>query len=137
VTEIVVDASVTLSWCFPDEQTPMALEVLDRLKAGDSVVVPEFWSLEILNSLLIGERRGRISADQTKEFIENLLQLQPHLDHTTLQQVTGPVQRLCRDHQLTPYDTLYLELAMRRQCPLASLDQAQLGAAKALGIECL
>ena len=32
---IVVDASVTLSWCFPDEQTPLSLRVLDRLNAGE------------------------------------------------------------------------------------------------------
>jgi hypothetical protein len=41
--EIVVDASVTLSWCFPDEQTSLSLKVLDRLHAGDAVLVPAFW----------------------------------------------------------------------------------------------
>ena len=35
MTRVVIDASVTLSWCFPDEQTPMSLHVLDRLKAGE------------------------------------------------------------------------------------------------------
>ena len=59
---LVVDASVALSWCFPDEQTPLSLRVLDRLNAGESAVVPWFWSVEILNALLIGEKRGRISA---------------------------------------------------------------------------
>jgi hypothetical protein len=34
--DIVVDASVTLSWCFPDEQTALSLAVLDRLNAGDT-----------------------------------------------------------------------------------------------------
>ncbi len=52
---IVVDASVTLSWCFPDEQTSLSLKVLDRLKAGEQVVVPAFWSVEVLNSLFVGE----------------------------------------------------------------------------------
>jgi hypothetical protein len=42
VTSIVIDASVTLSWCFPDEQTPMSLNVLDRLKAGEEALVPSF-----------------------------------------------------------------------------------------------
>ena len=49
---IVVDASVTLSWCFPDEQTPLSLQVLDRLKAGEQALAPAFWPLEVLNSLL-------------------------------------------------------------------------------------
>ena len=49
--EIVVDTSVTLSWCFPDEQTPLSLKVLDRLNAGDAALVPAFWSAEVLNIL--------------------------------------------------------------------------------------
>ena len=57
---IVVDASVTLSWCFPDEQTPLSLQVLDRLNAGEEALVPAFWSVEVLNSLLVGEKRGPV-----------------------------------------------------------------------------
>jgi predicted nucleic acid-binding protein len=63
VSLIVLDASVTLSWCFPDEQSPTAIGVLDLLKAGDQALVPAFWCSEVLNSLLVGERKGRISAD--------------------------------------------------------------------------
>jgi predicted nucleic acid-binding protein len=68
---IVVDASVTLSWCFPDEQTPLSLRVLDRLNAGEEALVPAFWSVEVLNSLLVGEKRGRISAEQTRAFLSD------------------------------------------------------------------
>ena len=63
---IVIDASVTLSWCFPDEQTPLSLSVLDRLKAGEQALAPAFWSVEVLNVLLLGERKGRITAAQTR-----------------------------------------------------------------------
>lgn len=137
MNEIVVDASITLSWCFPDEQTPLSLAVLDRLKAGDAAIVPAFWSVEILNSLLVGERRGRISAEQTQAFLRSLQALRPTLDNATLDRVTGPVQKLCRDHGLAPYDALYVDLAMRKKCPLATLDQPQRNAAVALGIQCL
>ena len=131
---IVVDASVTLSWCFPDEQTSLSVRILDRLKAGETAHVPAFWSLEVLNSLLVGERKGRISPEQTQVFLRDLTVLCPTFDHVTLEEVTGTVQRLCRDHRLTPYDALYIELAMRMRCPLATLDRLQLNAASALGI---
>lgn len=134
---IVVDASIALSWCFPDEQTPLSLEVLDRLNVGEPALVPIFWSLEILNSLLVGERRGRISGDQTEAFLGSLRALRPTFDPVSLDQIFGPVQAICRDHRLTPYDALYVELAMRVQCPLATLDHAQKDAARALGVECL
>jgi predicted nucleic acid-binding protein len=59
------------------------------------------------------------------------------MDHASLEQVAGPVQIICRDHRLTPYDALYVELAMRSSFPLATLDQPQRDAARALGVLCL
>jgi len=136
VNGIVVDASITLSWCFPDEQTPLSIGVLDRLKAGEQVLVPAFWSVEVLNSLLIGEKRGRISRSQTQAFLEDLRALRPTVDRISLEHVWGTVQKICRAHGLTPYDALYVELAMRSQCPLATLDQSQKNAANALNVSC-
>jgi len=92
VTGMVIDASVTLSWCFPDEQTPMSSNVLDRLKSGERALVPAFWPLEVLNTLLVGERRGRITAEQTRAFLDTLRVLGPALDYTSLGQIAGPVQ---------------------------------------------
>jgi predicted nucleic acid-binding protein len=134
---IVVDASVTLSWCFPDEQAPLSLTVLDRLKAGETAIVPVFWSLEILNSLLVAEKRGRISVAQTQSFLGDLQALGPIFDYPSAAEVYGSIQKICREHLLTPYDALYIELALRRKSPLATLDEPQLKAAKALNIECL
>ena len=92
---IVLDASITLSWCFPDEQTPLSLKVLDRLNAGEDAVVPAFWLLEVLNPLLVGEKRGRIPAEQTHSFLSDLEALQPIIDDVSMDQVFGLVQILC------------------------------------------
>ena len=134
---IVLDASVTLSWCFPDEQTPSALGVLDLLKAGDQALVPAFWCSEVLNSLLVGEKRGRISADQTRAFLEDLRALRLTLDNVSLEHVIHDIQALCRNHGLVPYDALYVELAMRSGSPLATLDKNQRDAALAVGVACI
>ncbi len=132
-----MDAYVTLSWCFPDEQTPAAMGVLDLLKAGDQALVPAFWCTEVLNSLLVGERKGRISADQTRAFLEDLRALRPALDDVSLGQVIHEIQALCRQHGLASYDALYVELAMRSGSPLATLDKNQRDAALAVGVICL
>jgi len=137
VSWIVLDASITLSWCFPDEQTPSALGVLDLLKAGDQALVPAFWCSEILNSLLVGERKGRISADQTRAFLADLRALRPTLDDASLERVFQDTQALCRQHGLASYDALYVELAMRSGSPLATLDKNQRDAALAVGVSCL
>ncbi len=137
MSQVVLDASITLSWCFPEEKTPLSLRVLERLKAGDEALVPFFWSLEVLNTLLIGERRGRISAEQTLAFLAHLEALQPTFDHASFEEVNGPIQEICRDHAITPYDAVYLELAMRADCPLATQDQAQKAVAAVLKVRCL
>jgi predicted nucleic acid-binding protein len=137
LNSVVVDASVTLSWCFPDEQTASSMSVLDQLQSGGQAVVPAFWAVEVLNSLLAGERKGRIAPEQTAAFLNALKGLNPALDYVTLEQVAGPVQIICRDYRLTPYDALYIELAQRSGCPLATLDQAQRDVATSLGVHCL
>ena len=134
---IVLDASVTLSWCFPDEQTPAAMRVLDLLKAGDQALVPAFWCSEVLNSLLVAERKGRISAEQTRAFLGDLAALRPTLDDSPLERVFQDIQALCRQHSLASYDALYVELAMRSGSPLATLDKNQRDAAVAVGVTCL
>ncbi len=121
----------------PNEQTPLSLNVLERLKAGEQALVPSFWSPEVLNSLLVSERRGRISAKQTLAFLEDLSALNPSFDYASLEQVNGPVQKVCRDYGLTPYDALYGELAMRVKCPLATQDESRKNAASILKVECL
>lgn len=58
---LVIDASVTLGWYFPDETNPTA-EAVRRRFATDSAVAPGLWWYEIRNALIAGERRGRIDA---------------------------------------------------------------------------
>ena len=134
---IILDASVTLSWCFPDEQTPSAMGVLDLLKAGDQALVPAFWCSEVLNSLLVAERKGRISANHTRAFLEDLRALRPTLDDASLERVFQDNYALCRRYGLAAYDALYVELAIRSKSPLATLDQNQRDAALAAGVTCL
>ena len=57
---LVVDCSVTMSWCFRDEATRYTEDVFDRLR-GEPAVVPAIWPLEVANTLLVAERRGRIT----------------------------------------------------------------------------
>jgi len=65
----VVDASMTLSWCFADEATPYSRAVLAALQ-NTYAVVPALWPFEIASALAIAERRKRISQDQIAEFLK-------------------------------------------------------------------
>ncbi len=75
----MVDASVTMAWCFADEATPGAESVLDRFNE-DEAVVPAIWPLEIANLLLVAERRQRLTEAQAVRFSDLLQQLPIHVD---------------------------------------------------------
>jgi predicted nucleic acid-binding protein len=57
VRRFVLDASIVLTWCFPDEQTQKAEKISERVVLGDTPAVPAFWRHEVLNALLMGEKR--------------------------------------------------------------------------------
>ena len=65
---VVVDASVALAWCFPDEASEYADGVLVALK-GQAIVVPAVWGLEIANAMLASERRKRLRQPEILRFV--------------------------------------------------------------------
>lgn len=129
----VLDASVTASWAFQDEGHAQAEAALARLR-GDEAVVPSLWWLEVRNTLIVNERRGRISETATAAFLDDLGRLAILLDRTPDESRT---LALARQHRLTVYDAAYLELAQRKGLTLATLDTALSHAAAAIGVALL
>lgn len=130
---LVVDASITLSWCFRDEQSEQAARVL-RLLAADTAVVPGIWLLEVANGLLAAERRGRLSAADVAHVHGLLSDLPVTVGDLTLDEALGSVLDLARTQGLSAYDAAYLELAMREGLPLATRDDELRSAAVRLGV---
>ncbi len=129
----VLDASVTASWAFKDEGHPDAAEALARLRSA-AARVPSLWWFEVRNTLVVNERRGRISEAETAVFLSDLGRLAITLDRAPDEART---LSLARQHRLTVYDAAYLELAGREGLPLATLDTALRQAATAVGISLL
>lgn len=118
----VVDASAALSWCFEDEANSWSDALLDRLRQGDQIVVPAHWPAEILNGLLVASRRKRIKADQRALLWEQILGLPIEVEPPLTFSFGGVAIVLSEKHGLTVYDAAYLELALRRNLPLGTLD---------------
>ena len=136
MTDLVLDASVALTWCFKNEATAAADRVLGRL-AAEAASVPAIWHLEIANVLALSERRGRITPADTAEFIALLETLEIVIDEGTPSRALGRVLDLARAERLTAYDAAYLELAMRLGLPLASKDGDLCDAAERVGVSVL
>ena len=124
MSRFVLDASVVLTWCFPDENTGLAQHVADRFKRGDTALAPSFWPHEVLNALLSGEKRKRISREMIRSFLGDLAVLPVALEQIPTEIVFDRIQSLSRKHGLTAYDAAYLDLALENGVALATLDEA-------------
>lgn len=115
------DSSITLAWVYSDETTEAGREVFQRVgQAG--ACVPGLWRLEVGNVLEMGARRKWHDADFRGASIAGLSRLAIQVDADTDQQAWSATLKLAIRHQLTMYDAAYLELALRRDLPLATLD---------------
>jgi len=130
----VVDASVTLGWCFEDEVSEYAERVFERLNEDNRGLVPSIWPLEVASGLLVAERRGRITSAKVARTAELTSQLPVSIRDVGPELAFGPVLDLARGQKLSAYDAAYLELAMREGLPLATQNEALRAAAQRVGV---
>jgi len=129
----VLDCSVTMSWCFDDESNDYSDAILDNLK-NSTAIVPTIWPLEVANVLLLAKRKKRLTEIQASSFIDALSALPIVIDPSTSTRAMHTIFMLAQQSNLTIYDAAYLELALREEIPLLTLDQSLINAAKKLHI---
>jgi predicted nucleic acid-binding protein len=132
----VVDASLTLSWCFADEATPYSRAVLASLESTYAVV-PALWPFEVANVLALAERKQRITQEGIAEFLETLRRLPIQVERREALWLCQAILPLVRQHRLSAYDAAYLELAKRERLGLATLDHALQHASRVVGVAVL
>ncbi|MBA4747526.1 MAG: type II toxin-antitoxin system VapC family toxin [Sphingopyxis sp.] len=130
----VVDASVAIAWILPDENNYRPLELAEQLGTGQAIV-PHHWYSEVANALLTAERRRRITPAETTQFLGFLIDLGVETDSRPGRDNIASIITLAREHGLTVYDAIYLELAMRSGRALATLDHALRRAAATVGVK--
>lgn len=130
----VADASVAIAWVHPAQATPETDAMLDRLAAGDSLVVPALWPLEVANALTVLRRRRKLTLDEVRTAIEIIRELPAVIDHEAAAMAFTRLVDLATRHELTIYDATYIEVATRRQLPLASNDARMKQAAIRSGV---
>ncbi len=118
---MVLDASITIAWVNEQETTP-AIEAVFASLDQTRAFVPELWWLEVANALQMGVRRHRFSAEKRAIYLRTLGGFTITTDHETGSRAWNETLALSDRHNLTVYDAAYLELALRRQLPLATLD---------------
>lgn len=137
MTLFVMDASVAIAGLSPDEEHSVCRELVERAIV-DGVVVPALWPFEVANILALKFRRGSISVDARRLALRSIRDFRLTIETSDpASTVFDATIALADDRRLTVYDAAYLELALRRALPLASLDQHLVSAARASGASIL
>ncbi|HET9680354.1 MAG TPA: type II toxin-antitoxin system VapC family toxin [Gammaproteobacteria bacterium] len=125
----VLDSSVAMSWLLPDETHAAADVIADRL-LEQKAVVPTIWPIEVCNVLLVAQRRKRITLPDAQNLLKGLRQLPIEVEKQGADDYQENVMAVAAKYSLSSYDASYLELAIRLDAPLATLD-------KKLAVACL
>lgn len=130
----VLDNSVVSGWYLENQATPYTEAIARRLR-DDTACAPAIWELELTNVLRTACLRQRMNAQQAQAVLAQIALLPIEVDRE-------PVPRserlaLALRFGLSAYDAAYLELALRRQWPIATLDEALRDAALASGVGCV
>lgn len=96
-------------------------------------MVPDLWYYEVCNALIVAERRHRASAQLVSSHVSDVERLAAFLEISPT--TPSALIAAARQSGLTVYDAAYFELAIRRNLPLATLDNNMRIAALQAGIE--
>jgi predicted nucleic acid-binding protein len=132
MTDFILDNSVAMRWHLESEKSAdqkYAESVLLSLTEANALV-PNLWHLEAANVLLGAEKRGDTSLGEVERFIAQLEGLPLHVDSLTANQSFSRTMALARAYKLSSYDAAYLELALRKGLPIATLDKGIMKSAK-------
>ena len=132
--EFVLDCSATMAFFFKDETSAYVDAVFEALTQNAGALVPPLWPLEVMNSCLTAERQKRLKATEAEEIFSILETFPIEMVGYPDLKAARMVHALARNHYLSAYDAAYLELAVRKELPLVTLDKKLKLAASKAGI---
>jgi predicted nucleic acid-binding protein len=128
---VVLDASFVLRYVLHTDAPrphPGGLALLRDCE----LIVPALWNAEVANALVQAERRAAVPAHRIGAALAAILALDPTVDAQPVDVARN--LECARAHGLSAYDSLYIELALRRRAALATYDAAMQAAAPRAGI---
>ncbi len=120
---VVIDASVVLKWYLADEELgPKALDLLDKYVSGDlDFLAPSLLPYEVVNGLMIAQKRGRIAEKRILEAIEGFMALGINLKDPSL--FYPRVLKFSTAYNRSAYDSSYLALAEEESAVFVTADK--------------
>ena len=129
---LVVDCSFIMSSVLPDENQEKIEDIYYQISQNIyKVYVPAIFYLECSNVLLSSLRRNRIKEEQYLDYL-NLLSLLPiNTDKfCASSESLYTIGNLAKKYNLSSYDASYLDVAIRMEASVATLDKHLIASCK-------
>ena len=126
----VLDASIVLKWYLFDETYGQrALDLLHMFITKElAILSPSLLEYEVINGLIIAQKRGRIKEEKILTAIEGFFDLQ--IDLKDLSHFYQRSLKYCRVYNRSLYDASYLALAETEGISLITADEGLYHAVK-------
>jgi len=134
MARFVLDASATLAWLFDEDASG---DLLGPIFAAGEMVAPVIWRLEIVNAILVRERRKLLTPAQSGHLFALLDEWEVEVVVEPEGRSLSALAQTARPHQMSSYDASYIEVAISLGLPICTLDGNMQRAALALGIPLL
>ena len=134
MTKFVIDCSTTMSLFLPDENNTDYTNIIYNQLANKDCIVPSLWCYEISNVLLSCKKRNRLDDKQINDIANLIYKLPVEVENNNFQFIHNNVFNIANSHGLSIYDASYIELALRFNCSLATLDRKLIEIAKKLNV---
>jgi predicted nucleic acid-binding protein len=101
VNRFVLDNTLTMTWCFADEATEFTETLLNRLGDTGEALVPALWLYEVVNVVGIAVRKGRISEEKARTFLDTLAELPIEIENPVQTHTFTTLRAVANRYQLT------------------------------------
>ncbi len=130
----ILDCSFCAALFLPDEESEKIKKLFDQINEDDEVYVPLLWWYEISNVLSVAIKRKRLHYADVLNINKLLSSFNFITDSSYGINYSERLLELSQRYVLSVYDASYLELSLRKQGTLGSLDKGLKNACIAAGV---
>jgi predicted nucleic acid-binding protein len=119
----ILDCSFCAALFLPDEESEKINKIFDSISDNDEVFIPHLWWYELSNVLSVAVKRNRLTYSHAVH-INSLLSSFNFITESTFGNIySEKLLEITQCYHLSAYDAAYLELAVRKQGALGTLDK--------------
>ncbi len=128
--KVVVDSSVAIKWFVVEDHSAQATALLTAFRTGQySLLAPDFITIELSNVVWKKQLRQGLLAEDAEVILKEFPLIGVTL--TSSDDLLMNAYNLAITNQRSIYDSLYIALSIREQCPLVTADERLFNATSA------